>query len=59
MLDLSPKSTGTMTMPTDFDAQTFVQQDIDIGVKIRNLDIIIEVAEKRYAILFGNGIERF
>jgi len=53
MLDLSPSTIGSLTPARDFDHDAFVKRDIEIGVKIRNLEIKLEIAKARYAILFG------
>lgn len=52
MLDLSPTDAQSLVMASDFDAKDFVQRDIDLGIKIRNLEIKIEIAEARYNTLF-------
>jgi hypothetical protein len=56
MLDLSPTNAMNLTLATDFDAKGFVGKDIDIGLKIRNLEIKIGIARKRYAFLFGGAV---
>ena len=56
MLDLSPENTTTLKLASDFEAQTFVEKDLELGVKIRNLEITIEIATKRYEYLFGKAI---
>lgn len=53
MLDLSPSDAQSLVLASDFNEQKFVQKDLELGVKIRNLEIKLEVAEKRYAYLFG------
>jgi hypothetical protein len=55
MLDLSPSTADSLVLATDFDAKTFVDKDIDIGVQIRNLEIKLEIAEARYKHLFEEG----
>lgn len=52
MLDLSPTDAQSLVLATDFDAKKFVEKDIEIGVKIRNLEIVLEIAQKRYSHLF-------
>lgn len=52
MLDLSPTNADSLVLATDFDAKNFVQRDIEIGVKIRNLEIKLQIATDRYAYLF-------
>ena len=52
MLDLSPTTADSLVLASDFDSRDFVNKDIDLGVKIRNLEIKLEIAEKRYKELF-------
>jgi hypothetical protein len=53
MLDLSPSDARSLVLASDFDADAFVNKDVDLGVKIRNERIRLEIAKERYAILFG------
>lgn len=53
MLDLSPTNAQSLMLGEDFNSTKFVDDDIKIGVELRNLDIKIEIAEARYKILFG------
>lgn len=53
MLDLSPTTADSLVLATDFDSKDFVEKDIKIGVDIRNLEIKLEIAQKRYNHLFG------
>jgi len=53
MLDLSPTTADSLVLASDFDAKAFTTKDIELGVKIRTLEIKLEIAEKRYATLFG------
>lgn len=53
MLDLSPNTTESLVMAADFNGKEFVEKDIDLGVKIRNLEITLEIAQARYQHLFG------
>lgn len=53
MLDLSPTNAMSLVLASDFDAQGYVEKDINLGVKIRNTEITLEIAKERYAILFG------
>ena len=52
MLDLSPTDAQSLVLATDFNAQAFVSKDIEIGLKIRNLNIKLEIATERYNHLF-------
>lgn len=57
MLDLSPTNAQSLILASDFNAEAFASKDIEIGVKIRNLEIKIDVAEKRYKVLFQDSVE--
>ena len=52
MLDLSPTTADSLILATDFNAESFVQRDIAIGLEIRNLEITLEIAEAQYKNLF-------
>lgn len=52
MLDLSPTDAQSLVLASDFDAKGFVKKDVEMGVKIRNLEITIEIASSRYKLLF-------
>ena len=54
MLDLSPTTADSLVLASDFDAKKFVEKDIQLGISIRNLEITLEIAEKRYSHLFEN-----
>jgi hypothetical protein len=56
MLDLSPTNAQSLILASDFDSAIYTEKDIDLGVKIRNAEITLEIAKKRYDYLFG-GIE--
>jgi len=53
MMDLSPTTADSLVLASDFDAQKFVEKDIQIGTKIRELEIVLEIASARYKFLFG------
>lgn len=53
MLDLSPTDAQSLVLASDFDSNEYVSKDIELGVKIRNAGIKLEVAQKRYKYLFG------
>jgi hypothetical protein len=53
LLDLSPSNADSLVLASDFDSATYVAKDIELGVKIRNLEIKLEIAQKRYNYLFG------
>lgn len=52
MLDMSPDNAQSLKLATDFDEEAFVTKDIEIGLKIRELEITKEIAEQRYKFLF-------
>lgn len=53
MLDLSPTTADSLIMASDFDAKKFTEKDIELGVKIRTLEIKLEIARDPYKTLFG------
>lgn len=55
MLDLSPTTADSLVLASDFNANAYVQKDLELGVRIRNLEIKLDIAEKRYKYLFGNA----
>ena len=55
MLDLSPTDAQSLVLASDFDSEEYCAKDIDLGVKIRNAGIKLEVAQKRYSHLFGGA----
>ena len=56
MLDMSPTDANSLVLASDFDAKDYVYKDLEISVKIRNLEIKLELAKKRYTHLFGGTI---
>lgn len=52
MLDMSPDNTFAIIKADSVDAKAFTEKDLEIGVKLRNLQIKREIAEARYAHLF-------
>jgi hypothetical protein len=53
MLDLSPTDAQSLVLASDFDSKSYVTKDMDLGVKIRNAEIKLEIANKQYKHLFG------
>jgi hypothetical protein len=53
MLDMSPTDAQSLVLASDFNSGVFTQKDIDLGVKIRNAEITLEIARKQYEYLFG------
>lgn len=56
MLDLSPTNADSLVLASDFDAKIYVQRDLDLSVKIRNLEIKCELAKVRFKYLFGEDL---
>lgn len=54
-IDISPLDKNSLAF-IDFDPDQFVQRDIELSLKIRNLKIQSEIANKRYEYLFGKKI---
>ena len=52
MLDLGGNYTTTIISQSDFEAKAFVAKDLELGLKIRNLEIKLEIAANRYNDLF-------
>lgn len=57
MLDMSPTNADSLVLASDFDPRAFVSKDMEIGLKIRNLEIRLEIARSRYEQLFGTNVE--
>jgi len=55
MLDLSPQTAQSLVLASDFSSEEFVQKDLELGVKIRNAEIKLEIAQKQYNYLFEGG----
>jgi len=56
MLDLSPANAQSLILASDFNSTDYVSKDIELGIKIRNTEIKLEIARKRYEYLFGGEI---
>jgi hypothetical protein len=56
MLDLSPTDADSLVLASDFDAREYVNKDLELSIKIRNLEIKLELAQKRYRYLFGKEV---
>jgi len=52
MLDMSPADANSLILASDFDAKAFADKDLEIGVKIRNIDIQLDIAREQYRKLF-------
>jgi hypothetical protein len=57
MLDLSPDHATSLKLASDFDANDYANKDIELGKKIRNETIALNIAKKRYNYLFGKRYE--
>ncbi|GAE63431.1 hypothetical protein SAMN05421692_2388 [Chryseobacterium indologenes] len=55
LIDISPLDRNSLTF-ADFNSETFVQKDIELSLKLRNLNIQLEVTRKRFEYLFGKKI---
>ena len=55
MLDLSPDNAMSLIVASDFDSVAYCDKDVELGVKIRNAEITLEIAKNRYAYLFGGA----
>jgi len=53
MLDLSPENAQSLILASDFNSTEYVKKDINLGIKIREAEIELEIAKKRYDYLFG------
>lgn len=51
-IDISPIDKNSLTF-ADFNPESFVQKDIELSLKIRNLKIQLQIAKERYEYLFG------
>jgi hypothetical protein len=58
MLDLSATDKNSLIVAANFDQDAFVRDDSKLGLDIRNTEIKLEVAIKRYEYLFGETISR-
>jgi len=56
MLDLSPTNADSLVLATDFNANDYVSKDLEMGIKIRNLEIKLKIATKRFEYLFGKTL---
>ncbi len=53
MLDLSPENAQSLKLASDFNAGLFMSQDEAFGLKLRDLEIKLEIMTRRYQKLFG------
>ncbi len=52
MLDLSPDNTQSLMVAKNFNDAEFVKRDLELGIKIRNAEIALEIADTQYKHLF-------
>ena len=52
LLDLSPTDANSLVLASDFSAKAFVDKDLDLGLRIRNAEIKLEIAQTRFNYLF-------
>jgi hypothetical protein len=55
LLDLSPSDKSSLILASDFDAKKFTETDLSIGIRIRELNIKLDILKERYTILFGKN----
>lgn len=53
MLDMSPNNAVSLQLASDFKSDEYVKKDIELSTKIREEEIILELARARYKYLFG------
>lgn len=52
MLDMSPTTTHSLVLASDFKADVFLEKDLTLGIKIRETEIKLDIAKRRYQYLF-------
>jgi len=57
LLDMSPTNATSLIVASDFDATSFVKKDMEIGLRLREIEITLEIARKRYTDLFTSKTE--
>ncbi len=53
MLDLSPSHAQSLKLAEDFNADEYVQKDVDLGMEIWKVEQRLAIAKARYTYLFG------
>ena len=56
MFDFSPTNSQSLVMAKDVEARSIMKADNEISLKIRNLQIRLDIAEERYLDLFGKNV---
>lgn len=57
MYDLSPTNTTTLVLAEELDAPLILKRDTELSLKIRELEIILDIRKERYKYLFGTEID--
>lgn len=52
MIDLSPENADSLILAADFNGDQFTNKYLEIGLRIRNEEIKLEIARKSYSHLF-------
>ena len=52
MLDMSPDNALSLMVASNFDSSKFVEEDLRLGIDIRNAEIKLEIAQEQYKRLF-------
>lgn len=55
LIDVSPLDKNSLTF-ADFQPEQFVERDLELSLILRNLNIQLEIAEKRFEYLFGKKL---
>lgn len=55
LIDVSPLDKNSLTF-ADFQPEEFVERDLELSLILRNLNIQLEIAEKRFEYLFGKKL---
>jgi hypothetical protein len=53
MLDLSPSNAQSLELASNFDAEKYSNNDLELSVKIRDSTIRMNIAKERFNYLFG------
>ncbi|MDH5182315.1 MAG: hypothetical protein OEX12_00360 [Gammaproteobacteria bacterium] len=53
LLDLSPESATSLMLKKDFNAELYVEKEMEYGIQIRQKEILLDLMQKRYTYLFG------
>jgi hypothetical protein len=58
MYDFSPTNSQSLVLAKDVEAREILKQDSALSLEIRNMEIKLELAEKRYLELFGKVVNQ-